>query len=385
MADSRAVRSFLTAAFLVVVCGVGLTQVAIELSQGQRPQFTELFLQAPTKANFRAFDSDLENKCWLSHRLRPWVQYVQFLILKSAGDKALPGRAGWFFYRPAVQYLVQPWPHGSDGSRDNIFSAIVSFRDQLAKRGVRLLVVPVPNKASIYPEMLARRAARAKRPVNLKTLEIISRLRQVQVEVIDLSAVFSRARLGLLPGDDTKFYLSQDTHWSPEGVRLAAGTVADRILELKWAQKGSAGYSLKPVTITRYGDILEMMQAPQIERLFVPQWLNCTQVVDAESGELYRDDPNSEILIIGDSFLRIYSRDEPGAAGFIEHLAYELGLGLTSLVNDGGASTLVRQQLSRKPALLTGKKLVVWEFVERDIRFGTEGWQDVPLPNRAEK
>ena len=67
-------------------------------------------------------------------------------------------------------------------------------------------------------------------------------------------------------------------------------------------------------------------------------------------------------------------------AGFIEHLACELGLPLTSVVNDGGASTLVRQELSRKPALLRNKKLVVWEFVERDIRFGTEGWQQVQLP-----
>ena len=33
---------------------------------------------------------------------------------------------------------------------------------------------------------------------------------------------------------------------------------------------------------------------------------------------------------------------------------------------------------------LAGKKVVVWEFVERDIRFGTEGWQDIPLPGRFE-
>jgi hypothetical protein len=53
---------------------------------------------------------------------------------------------------------------------------------------------------------------------------------------------------------------------------------------------------------------------------------------------------------------------------------------VTSIVNNGGASTLVRQELSRKPQLLVNKKVVVWEFVERDIRFGTEGWQIVPLP-----
>ena len=43
------------------------------------------------------------------------------------------------------------------------------------------------------------------------------------------------------------------------------------------------------------------------------------------------------------------SEDEPGAAGFIAHLARELGQPLTSIVNDGGASTLVRQAAGTPP------------------------------------
>ena len=78
--------------------------------------------------------------------------------------------------------------------------------------------------------------------------------------------------------------------------------------------------------------------------------------------------------------MRIYEQDEPQSAGFIAHLAYELGQPVASIVNDGGASTLVRQELHRRPRLFVNKKLVIWEFVERDIRFGTEGWQPVPLP-----
>ena len=89
---------------------------------------------------------------------------------------------------------------------------------------------------------------------------------------------------------------------------------------------------------------------------------------------------NASVLVLGDSFLRIFERDEPGSGGFVAHLACYLGSGLSSIINDGGASTLVRQQLARKPALLEGKRVVVWEFVERDIRFGTEGWQVIPLP-----
>jgi hypothetical protein len=49
-------------------------------------------------------------------------------------------------------------------------------------------------------------------------------------------------------------------------------------------------------------------------------------------------------------------------------------------VSDGGASTLVRQELYLRPSLLDEKRVVIWEFAERDIRFGMEGWQDIPLP-----
>ena len=123
-----------------------------------------------------------------------------------------------------------------------------------------------------------------------------------------------------------------------------------------------------------------MLHVPQIERMIEPEDLACLQVVRSETGVPYRDTPESEVLILGDSFLRIYEEDDPESAGFIAHLARELGQPLASVVNDGGASTLVRQELARRPTLLLFKRLVIWEFAERDIRFGTEGWRIVPLP-----
>ena len=73
------------------------------------------------------------------------------------------------------------------------------------------------------------------------------------------------------------------------------------------------------------------------------------------------------------------SRTSLGPPGSSRTWRGSLGNRLPSIVNDGGASTLVRQELARRPALLLNKKLVIWEFAERDIRFGTEGWQIVPL------
>lgn len=380
MFGNRYRQIFLTAAFLALIYSAGLIQVAVELLEAQSLQVTELFSKMPTRAKVSVFERNLQDECWLAQRLRPYVQSARFMVLRELGDKAVVGRDGWLFYKPAVQYLVEPWSPRPPGDQGDILSAVVSFKDQLDKRDIKLLVVPVPNKASIYPDKLTARADFRDHRINAKTLEIISRLRQAGVEVADLFALFRQARAARPPGERTEYYLSQDSHWSPDGVRLAAKAVAKSIVGPRWVEKGHTEYTLKSAAIQRRGDILKMIQVPQIERQFEPEQIHCAQVIDGATNQPYQDNPNSEILVLGDSFLRIYSQDEPGAAGFVEHLAYELGFALASIINDGGASTLVRQQLSRNPRLLANKKVVVWQFVERDIRFGTEGWQIVPLP-----
>lgn len=391
MPASRKLHIGLIVAFLAPIGVVAPSQIVWELRDGEQPQIAELFRQTPTRANLRQFEGGLESNCRLAQAIRPWVQYARFVLLEDAGDKALIGRAGWFFYRPAVQYLVESY-----SLSDDIFAAILAFRDDLAKRGIRLLMMPAPNKASIYPEMLAARAAGAPEPVNAKTRDVLTRLKESGVEVIDLFETYAQARRGSglqqrsspigakLTTDNqqptTACYLAQDSHWSPEGMRLAAEVVARKLLDSGWVQKGPVKYDIKPVTVERCGDVLRMIRVPQVEQLYEPQRMNCEQVIDAATGQPYKDDPNSPVLVLGDSFLRIFERDEPGSGGFIAHLACNLGFGVTSIVNDGGASTLVRQQLAGKPALLKGKKVVVWEFVERDIRFGTEGWQVIRVP-----
>ncbi len=159
--------------------------------------------------------------------------------------------------------------------------------------------------------------------------------------------------------------------------------MAERILAQGWYKAGDVTYDTRPAMVRRLGDVLQMLQVPQIERQFEPEAIDCSQVMRPDGGGIFRPTPQSEILVIGDSFLRIFEQDEPLAAGLIAHLSRALRRPVAALVSDGGASTLVRQELYRRPALLAGKKVVVWEFVERDIRLGAEGWQLVPLPHES--
>lgn len=367
--------------FLGMIASVPSVQIVIEALKDDRVRVFDVFSQAPTATNLRAYERSLETANWAGRVSRPWIQFALFEWLKDGGEKAVIGRAGWYFYKPGLNYMLARHESAEAASPTNDpFAAIVDFRDQLAARGIHLLVMPVPNKESIYPDQLTSRAEPLCRVLAPRTQDLLDKLRAARVEVIDLFKVFGEARQQTGPTPDAPLYLAQDTHWSPPGVDLAAKAVARRLQELGWVRPRQIDYSGRSAPVQRLGDILRMMQVPLIERRMKPETVPCVQMVRRDTGELYNDAPDAEILVLGDSFMRIYQQDEPRAAGFIAHLAKELKQPLISLVNDGGGSTLVRQELRGRPAFLKNRKVVLWEFVERDIGLGLEGWKLVPLP-----
>jgi hypothetical protein len=163
-----------------------------------------------------------------------------------------------------------------------------------------------------------------------------------------------------------------------------------------------------------------MMQIPGLRDAFAAETAECVQVLDPALGPLVpgaSDRPGTYcypgqqavVLVLGDSFCRIYQYPEPqslgnmpatattgrpegsgakrllpGSAGFISHLALALGSPVDAIVSDGGSATDVRRKLSTNPEILEGKQVIIWEFVERDIALGSQGWQDVALPKKLQ-
>jgi hypothetical protein len=375
----------LTIGFLALIASPSLLQTSWELAKNERPRVLEIFDQTPTARNLHSFERDLEDASLVVKHLRPPMQYAQYKLLGDAGEKAVLGRDAWLFYRPGVRYLIDREAHpgaNRDPTADPL-PAIVSFRDQLRARGIELIVIIVPDKESIYPEKLSRRVPGGRVIVCARTLRLLEQLKDLGIDVVDLFEEFGRAKQESGRSVSRALYLVQDTHWSPHGARLAAEIVGKRVVNLGSIAPGSIHCEERPVAVRRLGDLVKMLQVPWLERSVEPEAITCLQVVEADSGNSYHDANDSRVLVLGDSFLRIYERDEPESAGFIAHLARELRQPLTSIVSDGGASTVVRQELSRRSRLLTNKKLVIWEFVERDIAEGTEGWQVLPLTRSA--
>ena len=420
--------------FLAMIAAVPVTQTCLELARHERVQFTDAFRYRPTAKNLRQFERTLEEKSWFQQKLRPEMQRLFFATLRDPGAKAVLGRDRWLFYRADLRYLVEPdrldaeaaeskWvePSANRTQRENVARAIVHFRDQLKERGIALVVLPVPGKPSVYPDQVTRREIGRHQPFQSPTLELLDALRRAGVATVDLFAAFREARSEAGSGAaNERLNLAQDTHWTPRGAQLAAQTVATQLREMNLVPPATKEFRTRQVSVSRWGDILDMMQIPGLGDTFPPQAVVCEQVLDPALGPLVpaaSDRPGTyrypgqkaSVLVLGDSFSRIYQFPEPqslgelppnptagrtedsrtkrllpGSAGFISHLALALKSPVDAIVSDGGASTDVRRKLSTNPEILEGKKVVVWEFVERDIALGRQGWEDVPLPAKLD-
>lgn len=338
----------------------------------------------------------------------------------------------WLFYRQDVEFLVQPSPLDVRSAKlDNPVKAIEKFRDQLKAKGVELLVVITPGKPSIYTERLTGRNSRvagAENAVGFQShgKKILDSLTRAGFNTVDLYTPLLAAKSR--DAAEGALYLNDDTHWTPRGAELAAAEIAKKVREMvdagtvKFRGKDDVRYIASDSVADRMGDVGEMSGLNKFgvfkvqkvtghvvsqqnikertEKLpvdstcveaaksackkndscFTAQSALCerdTVLFDTTITPFKDDFRKSEILILGDSFSRIYQTDSPVNAGWIAHFAKNVNRPVASIVSDGGASTLVREKLARKASVLKGKKLLIWEFVERDLRFGAEGWKDV--------
>lgn len=385
-----------------------------------------------TSRYIRAFEKKVEDENALVLAVRPRYQLAVWKMLSDPGEKVVLADRGmeedsdpWLYYRQDVEFLVQPSPLDVRAAKlDDPIKAIEKFRDQLKAKNVELLVVVVPGKPSIYPEYLAGDCSawmsKDGSPQFGHGKRILDSLTALGFNTVNLYTPLWDAKAE----DDSlgALYLNDDTHWTPRGAELAADVIfekvrrmmADGVVDLG---AESMDYVASDSLADRMGDIGEMSglnkfntfkvqqvtghvvsQQTVTERV-VPRALadSSAQTADfvvasADSAQVatqdsvvydttrapFKDDfRKSKILILGDSFSRIYQTDAPVNAGWISHFAKNMKRPVASIVSDGGASTLVREKMARKAGVLKGKKLLIWEFVERDLRFGAEGWKTV--------
>ncbi len=376
----------LIALFLATMASVPVMQLASGLRHGQLPSFDGLRGQRhiPTAAELKAAEKTLETNSVVSQWLLPVMQSLLVGRLRAAGEQVYLGRDGWLFYRPDVDYVTGPpflapaqlrhRAHLAQMQPDPV-KAIVQFRDQLADRGIELVVLPVPTKATLQGEMLSARVAPNESLQNASFAEFTKRLDAAGVRYFDPAPALRLEKGGPL-------YLKTDTHWRPETMQIVARQLSAS-LQLPSAPNAPELRAVEQ-PVEGVGDISRMLKLPDATR----EAVRIRQVTSGNS--LWQPSRDADVLLLGDSFSNIFSHDALGwgeAAGFAEQLSYESQRPLDSILrnSDGAFATreMLANELARGRDRLAGKKLVIWEFAARELAFGNWKLLDLKLGQPA--
>ncbi|OGU10765.1 MAG: hypothetical protein A2075_06325 [Geobacteraceae bacterium GWC2_58_44] len=433
---SPAVKWFLLLAFLCTICAVPLGQYLWEISTNAKagekisllPKSFAVFSYADqerdreelrlktsgigygldltrlynvkTIENAKKFESSIEEESWLLKALGPAVENLLIGTLGSGSRDVYCGRDGWLFFRPTIEYLTGPGfldpgvmkrralsgTTPKEAVQPDPVSAIVDFRDQLAQRGIELVVLPSPAKATIYPERFSARYAQISTPLqNPSYPEFVRRLEARGIRVFDPAPLLLQAK------GKKELFLKTDTHWSPAGAELVARNLADYLEKNRLLPgKTPCSYPQLAAHAENAGDLAAMLKGSK-EYGYGKERVELRQIRQPD-GTPWSASPDAEILFLGDSYANIFSLDGMGwgtGSGLVEQLGFHLRRPVDSiLINDKGSFTTRQQlgnELKRGQDRLAGKKVVVYEFAARELALGNWKLIDLSLGKRAER
>ncbi len=336
-------------------------------------------------------ESTLEGDSFLKKFFLPLLQYIFSRFLEQGNNKVIIGNEGWLYYWPGVDFLVgqpflspeqlqarvKPRAVWEKKVQPDPVKAIVDLKKQLAARGIELLLVPVPTKSSIHPERLSSRSP--VRPLaNRSWSQFALLMEENGVHLFD-----ARSVLAEYAEKHGEAFLATDTHWTPGAMQVVAEGVAAYIKALSVVGEETTLLQLHPKHIAGLGDIGKMLILPDTVQRYPEQKVEIRQVTTPQR-EFWQPYRNAEILLLGDSFTNIYSVNSLGwgaGAGFAEHLSYSLQRPLDLLArNDSGAyisREILAGEMRRGRDRLSSKKLVVWQFADRELSQGN--WKLIDL------
>jgi len=342
----------------------------------------------------KGFEEALDDQSVIGKWVRPKLQSV-LTGLGAGNEKAYCGVKPWLFYRPGVDYLVGPpfldpvslKRRAASGSEwtapiePDPRPAILHLKQQLAQRGIALIIVPTPIKAMIHPEKLSHRYDRRLSELqNPSYARFKKEMESEGVLVFDPVPIL----MGVKTKRDQPQYLATDTHWRPEAVELAAEELKRFIRDhVSLPPAPPSGDRVERSETTQLGDLAVMLGLPPDQSVFPKEKVSIRRVFGPGGGP-WQPQKTADVLVLGDSFSNIYSLGAMGwgeGAGFVEQLSYALQRPLDRITRNDNGSYATREALAGELAKgndrLAGKRLVIYQFAIRELAVGN--WKRIEL------
>ncbi len=311
----------------------------------------------------------------------------------NAGELNIRGDdPNWFFMKRELKQLAagkfweKDWTKVAVNKTDPT-SHLVTFNELLKAKGVKLIMVPIPAKASIYPDKLVAKFA----PGSTLPLQgYYDELRQQGLEVLDLEPVLNAVRAKSGGEGKDKLYCQQDSHFSPLTTEIIAGLVKQAVENESWyqAQPKETFKRSNQEALTITGDQVEgtaLTPAPAAEVLTLTY---AGKEVDGKI-EAVAADKNSPVLLLGDSHTMVFSDGGKAgmhcqSAGLQDQLQYELGFAIDRVSNKGSGimqarKNLVLMRVKKEDGFWDKKKLVVWVFSAREFTQSSDRMMKLPI------
>ena len=304
---------------------------------------------------------------------------------QSENAAVIAGVEGWLFLSSDIRFLSAGQFWGAEAAKvsrahkpesADPIPAIVDFHEQLKKRGIELLLMPVPPKAAIYPEKILPDIDLHGETATPYLARFYDELRKQGIDVVDLSPPFLQNRTA----EHGPIFCKTDTHWSGLGCVVAAQSIKDKIRE-KLAGQATKNYTAEWKETTIKGDLGDLA-GPNIKKP-EPEKIGLRTITDKATGGVVNPDANSPLLIIGDSHTLVFHDFLAEKSGLLDQVAYETGVAPDLIGTRGSGSTSVRISLYRRakkdPGYLAKKKMIVWCFAAREFTESDQGWDKVPV------
>jgi alginate O-acetyltransferase complex protein AlgJ len=280
---------------------------------------------------------------------------ISYVAFHESRKGAIIGRNGWIF---SDEEFV--WQSTSQARVDAHIKQIFDIEATLEAQGTRLVVVLVPQKASVYQEYLGS----VQMPLEQQQLYHDVRqnlLTHSKIMLPDIKAALENGK----PGQE--MFLRTDTHWTVSGAGAAAVAVAKSIPKelLGEIQKFKSvaatptthnGDLLKFVDLGRWSNLLPV----QTEAITSLKTFNVEATVDEFLAEPSDAKKNQEIVLVGTS----YSANSLWS--FQSQLELAVGVSLMNWAKEGaGYVAPMKSFLESNKDQLKNVRLVIWEIPVR--------------------
>lgn len=294
---------------------------------------------------------------------------LSWVVAGDLGPRVRRGVTGWLFLGDELTVHDQPQRNAAQRKAD-----VLKVQKALSAKGIKLLVVVVPDKSRIEASQLGilHRPSRYAQRVS----QWVTALNAEGIEALDLTdtlAAFKQKHVAA--------FLKSDSHWTEQGALAAAVVVSTEVQRLKITATPAQSLVIdKRAETWRPGDLIRLAGVEWLPDALQPEQdiaqetnfkvdarttntpsSSSASSASAQTDDLFGDADLPNIVVIGTSYSR--------TSNFVPFIEKELNAKVANFARSGGDfSGAMNVYLSSVAFKKTPPKLVIWEIPERVLQ-----------------